>query len=182
MNDGACDPQGRFWAGSMALDERPGAGSLYRLDRGGEVTTVLSSLTIANGLGWSPDGATMYHADSGPGTITAYDFDAASGQLDRPRIIVRPRRGVPDGLTVDDEGLLWVALFGGACVVRYHPAGREVARIPLPVSQPTCCALVGTRLFITTASRDVAAAEPDAGRLFVAEVGVAGPPAVPYTG
>jgi sugar lactone lactonase YvrE len=183
MNDGACDPQGRFWVGSMALDERPGAGSLYRLDASGEATTVLSGLTIANGLGWSPDGATMYHADSGPGTITAYDFDADSGELERPRVIVvRPRRGVPDGLTVDDEGLLWVALFGGACVVRYDDVGREVARIALPVSQPTCCALVGTRLIITTASRDVAAAEPNAGRLFAAEVGVTGPPAVPYAG
>jgi sugar lactone lactonase YvrE len=182
MNDGACDPQGRFWAGSMALDERSGAGNLYRLDPGGEVTTVLGGLTIANGLGWSPDGATMYHADSGPGTITAYDFDADSGQIERPRVIARSRRGVPDGLTLDDEGLLWVALFGGACVVRYDPAGREVARIALPVSQPTCCALVGTRLFITTASRDVAAREPHAGRLFAADVGVTGPPCAPYVG
>jgi sugar lactone lactonase YvrE len=180
MNDGACDPRGRFWAGSMALDERPGAGSLYRLDPNGHVTTVLTGLTIANGLGWSPDGATMYHADSGPGTITAYDFDLDSGRLARPRVIVRSRDGVPDGLTVDDEGLLWVAHFGGARVVRYDPSGRAVGRIPLPVSQPTSCALVGTRLIITTAFRDVADAEPDAGRLFAADVGVTGPPAVPY--
>jgi sugar lactone lactonase YvrE len=180
MNDGACDPRGRFWAGSMALDERPGAGSLYRLDPNGHVTTVLTGLTIAYGLGWSPDGATMYHADSGPGIITAYDFDLDSGRLERPRVIVRTRDGVPDGLTVDDEGLLWVAHFGGASVVRYEPSGREVGRVPLPVSQPTSCALVGTRLIITTASRDVADAEPDAGRLFAADVGVTGPPAVPY--
>jgi sugar lactone lactonase YvrE len=180
MNDGACDPRGRFWAGSMALDERPGAGSLYRLDPDGDATTVLTGLTIANGLGWSPDGATMYHADSGPGTITAYDFDADSGRLERPRVIVRTRDGVPDGLTVDDEGLLWVAHFGGASVVRYEPSGREVGRVPLPVSQPTSCALVGTSLIITTASRDVADSEPDAGRLFAADVGVTGPPAVPY--
>jgi sugar lactone lactonase YvrE len=182
MNDGACDPRGRFWAGSMALDERHGAGSLYRLDPSGKVTTVLRGLTIANGLGWSPDGATMYHVDSGPGTVTAYDFDADSGELERPCVLVRARRGVPDGLTVDDEGLLWVAHFGGSCVVRYDPSGREVARIPLPVSQPTSCTLVGTRLIITTACRDVAHAEPDAGRLFAADVGVTGPPAVPYPG
>jgi sugar lactone lactonase YvrE len=182
MNDGACDRQGRFWAGSMALDERPGAGSLYRLDPDGEVTTVLSGLTIANGLGWSPDGGTMYHVDSGPGTITAHHFDSGSGRLENPRVIVRRRRGVPDGLTVDSEGLLWVALFGGACVVRYDQTGREVARIPLPVSQPTCCALVDTHLIITTASRGVAAGEPDAGKLFAAEVGVTGPPCVPYAG
>ena len=180
MNDGACDPRGRFWVGSMALDERPGAGSLYRLDPSGDATTVLTGLTIANGLGWSPDGTTMYHADSGPGTITAYDFDADSGRLERPRVIVRARDGVPDGLTVDDDGLLWVAHFGGARVVRYDPSGREVGRVALPVSQPTSCALVGTRLLITTASRDVADAEPDAGRLFAADVGVTGPPAAPY--
>jgi sugar lactone lactonase YvrE len=182
MNDAACDPQGRFWAGSMAFDETPGAGSLYRLDPGGGVTAVLRGLTIANGLGWSPDGATMYHADSGPGTITAYDFDPGSGEIERPRVIVRPEHGVPDGLAVDDDGLLWVALFGGAAVVRYDVDGRAVARIPLPVSQPTSCALVGTRLIITTAARDVAGAEPEAGRLFAADVGVSGPPAVPYPG
>jgi sugar lactone lactonase YvrE len=182
MNDGACDPQGRFWAGSMALDERPGAGSLYRLDGRGAVATVLRGLTIANGLGWSPDGATMYHADSGPGIVTAYDFDADAGEIERPRVIVRADNGVPDGLTVDDEGCLWVAHFGGAGVVRYDPSGRAVGRVPLPVSQPTCCALVGTRLIITTAARGVSDTEPDAGRLFAADVGVTGPPAVPYAG
>lgn len=185
MNDGACDPQGRFWAGSMAYDETPGAGSLYRLDpASGAVVTVLRGLTIANGIGWSPDGATMYHADTGPATITAYDFDPRTGDLERPRVVVRPAGdGAPDGLTVDDEGLVWVALFGGGTVVRCDPAtGREVARIALPVSQPTSCALVGTRLVITTAARDVADREPDAGRLFTAEVGVGGPPARRYAG
>jgi sugar lactone lactonase YvrE len=184
MNDGACDPQGRFWAGSMAFDGTPGAASLYRLDpSAGEVAVVLRGQTIANGLGWSPDGATMYHADTGPGTITAYDFDAATGEIERPRVVVRPEDAPPDGLTVDDEGLLWVALFGGSAVVRCDPAtGREVARVELPVSQPTSCTFVGTRLVITTAARDVAEREPEAGRLFVAEVGVAGPPARQYVG
>lgn len=181
MNDGACDPQGRFWAGSMAFDETPGAGSLYRLARG-EVTVVQRDLTIANGLGWSPDGATMYHADSGAGTVAAYDFDGARGEIERPRVVVRPEHGAPDGLTVDDEGMLWVAQFGGSAVVRYDPAGRELARVALPVSQATSCAFVGSRLFITTAARDVAGAEPDAGRVFAADVGVSGPPAVPYAG
>jgi sugar lactone lactonase YvrE len=182
MNDGACDPQGRFWAGSMALDETPGAGSLYRLDPDGDVTVVQRGLTIANGLGWSPDGTTMYHADSGAGTVTAYDFDGARGEIERPRVAVRPEHGAPDGLTVDEEGMLWVALFGGSAVVRYDPEGRELARVPLPVSQATSCAFVGTRLFITTAARDVAGAEPDAGRVFAADAGVSGPPAVPFAG
>jgi sugar lactone lactonase YvrE len=182
MNDAACDPQGRFWAGSMALDERPNVASLYRLGPGGELTVVLDGLSIANGLGWSPDGETMYHADSGTATITAYDFDPGTGEIERPRIIVRPPHGVPDGLCVDHEGLLWVALYGGAAVARYEPGGREVARIPLPVSRVTSCAFVGERLFITTASRHAADAEPDAGRLFAADVGVGGPPASQYIG
>lgn len=185
MNDGACDPQGRFWAGSMALDETPGAGSLYRLDPAtGEVAVVLRGQTIANGLGWSPDGATMYHADTGPATITAFDFDAATGDVERPRLAIPPPpEGGPDGLTVDDEGLLWVALFGAGAVVRYDPAtGHEVERVELPVSQPTSCTLVGTRLVITTAARDVADREPEAGRLFVTDVGVGGPPARRYAG
>src|SRR5919112_1707017 len=89
MNDGACDPQGRFWAGSMAYDERPGAGTLYRMDHDGTVTAVVRGVTISNGLGWSPDGGTMYYADSGAGTLDAFDFDGAGGDLERRRTLVR---------------------------------------------------------------------------------------------
>ena len=183
MNDGACDPQGRFWAGSMALDERPGAGSLHRLDPStGETTTILRGLTISNGLGWSPDGATMYHCDTGPNTITAFDFDPATGDIERPRVIIRPD-GAPDGLTVDDDGMIWAALFGGAAVVRFDPAtGNEVARVELAATQVTSCALIDRRLIITTAARDVADHEPDAGRIHVADVDVSGPPALAYAG
>jgi sugar lactone lactonase YvrE len=83
MNDGACDPQGRFWAGTMAYDESPGAGVLYRLELDGSCTTVLTGLTISNGIGWSPDGATMYLADSGTGLVEAFGFDGATGDLSR---------------------------------------------------------------------------------------------------
>jgi sugar lactone lactonase YvrE len=99
MNDGACDPQGRFWAGTMAYDEAPGAGVLYRLELDGSCTTVLTGLTISNGIGWSPDGATMYLADSGTGLVEAFDFDGATGDLSQRRTLVRIQQpgAVPTG-------------------------------------------------------------------------------------
>ena len=128
MNDGACDPQGRFWAGTVAYDESPGAGTLYRLELDGTCTTVLTGLTISNGIGWSPSGATMYLADSGTRQIDAFDFAAGSGDLSRRRTIVRiDEPGVaPDGLTVDDQGDIWVALWGGRALGRYGPDGSRL--------------------------------------------------------
>ncbi|HME03390.1 MAG TPA: SMP-30/gluconolactonase/LRE family protein, partial [Solirubrobacteraceae bacterium] len=103
MNDGACDPEGRFWAGTMAYDESPGAGALYRLELDGTCTTVLTGLTIANGIGWSPDGLTMYLNDSGTGRVEAFDFEISSGAISRRRMLVEGHEQgvVPDGLTVD---------------------------------------------------------------------------------
>ncbi len=130
MNDGACDPQGRFWAGTMAYDEAPGAGVLYRLELDGSCTTVITGLTISNGIGWSPDGTTMYLADSGTGRVDAFDFDGASGDVTGRRTIVAiDEPGVaPDGLTVDEEGAIWVALWGGGAVHRYGPDGALAHR------------------------------------------------------
>lgn len=182
MNDAACDPAGRFWAGSMAYDQRPGGGRLLRCDPDGTVAVVLPAASIANGLGWSPDAATMYHADSGAGVVTAYPFD--DGALGPGSVLVRPERGVPDGLVVDDEGALWVAVNGAGEVRRYAPDGAVLAVLPVPVAQPTSVAIGGaggTRLFVTTAWEhyDEARrrAEPDAGRVFAADdVGVTAPP------
>jgi sugar lactone lactonase YvrE len=192
MNDGACDPQGRFWAGTMALDESPEAGVLYRLELDGTCTTVLTGLTISNGIGWSPDGGTMYLSDSGTATIDAFDFDAASGDLSRRRTIVQVTEpGVAgDGLTVDDGGDLWVAMWGGGAVRRYDPEGSLRATVPLPVDRPTSCAFGGPRsatLFITTAREGLDASalarQPDAGRVFcVKGLGVTGPPCATYRG
>ena len=114
MNDGACDAQGRFWAGTMAYDESPGAGALYRLELDGSCTTVLTGLTIANGIGWSPDGSTMYLNDSGTGCLETFRFDSDSGAITDRRTLVRSDQPgvVPDGLTVDAEGGIWVALVG----------------------------------------------------------------------
>ena len=125
MNDGACDPQGRFWAGTMAYDESPGAGALYRLELDGSCTTVLTGLTIANGIGWSPDGSTMYLNDSGTGCLDTFRFDGATGAISNRRTLVRGDQPgvVPDGLTVDAEGGIWVAWWGGGAVNRYAPDG-----------------------------------------------------------
>jgi sugar lactone lactonase YvrE len=192
MNDGACDPQGRFWAGTMAYDEAPGAGCLYRLELDGSCTQVLAGLTISNGIGWSPDGATMYLADSGTADISAFDFDPATGDLSRRRTIVHVTiaNAVPDGLTVDHHGNLWVALWNGGALARYHPDGSLLDTVPLPVDRPTSCAFGGTdgaTLFITTAREgldDTALArQPDAGRLLrLDSPGVTGPPCAPYLG
>lgn len=190
MNDAACDPQGRFWAGSTGQDQRPGAGRLLRCDPDGTVRVVLPGRTVANGLGWSPDGRTLYHADSGPGVVTAYPTDPATGDLGPGRELVKPDRGVPDGLTVDDEGALWVAVHGAGEVRRYAPDGGTLAVVPLPVSQPTSVAIggaTGRRLFVTTAWEHLderrRAAEPDAGRVFaVDDVGVTAPPVRSFRG
>lgn len=190
MNDASCDPQGRLWAGSMAADHRAGGGRLLRCDPDGTVHEVLAARSIANGLGWSPDGRTLYHADSGPGVVTAYPFDSGRGDLGPGRELVRTDRGVPDGLVVDDEGALWVAVNGAGEVRRYAPDGTVLAVLALPASQPTSVAIGGAsgrRLFVTTAYENMGAAEraaqPDAGRVFAADdVGVGAPPLRAYRG
>ncbi len=181
MNDAACDPAGRFWAGSMSYDERAGAGSLYRVDLDGSTTAVLRGLTIANGPAWSPDGSVLYLDDSGRGVLLAYDV-ADDGDLSGERELVRFDTGAGDGLTVDDEGFLWVAVFGGGAIHRYDPAGRLVARVQVGPSQVSSCCLAGGRLYATTVSEGLSEPEAGAGRLFVADVGVSGPPVRPYRG
>ncbi len=181
MNDAACDPAGRFWAGSTTYDERPGAGALHRLDLDGEVRTALRGLTISNGPAWSPDGTTLYLDDSGRQVLLAYDVDA-DGRLSGERELVRFDEGAGDGLVVDDDGHLWVAVFGGSAVHRYDPAGRLVATVPLPASQVSSCCLAEGRLLATTVSEGLDEPEAAAGRLFVTDVGVDGPPVHPFRG
>jgi sugar lactone lactonase YvrE len=192
MNDGACDPQGRFWAGTMAYDESPGAGVLYRLELDGTCTTVLAGLTMSNGIGWSPDGTAMYLSDSGTGTIDVFDFDGSSGEIGQRRTIVRiTDPGVaPDGLTVDEQGSIWVALWGGGALRCFSPEGLPLATVPIPADRPTSCAFGGpdrATLFITTARHGLdgpaLARQPDAGRVFRLDgVGVTGPPCATYRG
>jgi len=182
MNDAACDAAGRFWAGSTAYDEREGGGALYRLELDGTVSTVRDDVSISNGPAWSPDGRTMYLDDSGRSVLLAYDVDPDTGDVRGERALVEFAEGAGDGLAVDDDGHLWVAVFGGSAVHRYDPAGRLVATVPLPASQVTSCCLAEGRLYATTAAKGMRDPEPDAGRLFVAEVGVGAPAVLPYRG
>ncbi|MGA8116934.1 MAG: SMP-30/gluconolactonase/LRE family protein [Actinocatenispora sp.] len=188
MNDGGCDPQGRFYCGSMAYDEAPGRGTLYRLDPAGDAEPVLDGATISNGLAWSPDGRTAYYVDTPTQRIDAFDFDAGTGTLHnrRPVAHIDEADGSPDGLTVDAEGHLWVALWCGAAVRRYSPDGALEAHLPLPVRHVTACAFGGPELdtlYITTSQIDVT--EPErayAGALFVCRPGVRGLPVLPFAG
>jgi sugar lactone lactonase YvrE len=182
MNDAACDLQGRLWAGSMAFDETEGAGSLYRVDLDGRVVRVLPGITIANGPGFSPDGRTLYLDDSGRSLTLAHDLDPGTGALSGGRELVRFETGAGDGLVVDDEGHLWVAVFGGSAVQRHDPAGRLVGRVDVPASQVTSCCLADGRLYVTTAREGLDHPEPEAGRIFVADVGVSAPPVRPFAG
>jgi sugar lactone lactonase YvrE len=192
MNDGACDAQGRFWAGTMAYDESAGAGVLYRLDCDGTCVAVLDGLTISNGIGWSPDGTVMYLADSGIRRLEAFDFDEVTGDISGRRTVVHVSEpGIaPDGLTVDELGDIWVAMWGGGEVRRYSPEGDLRGTVPLHVDRPTSCAFGGpdlATLFITTARHglddELLARQPDAGRVFrVDGVGVRGLPSSIYRG
>ena len=190
MNDGICDPQGRFWAGTMAYAETPGAGRLYRLELDGSCTLVLDGLTISNGMGWSPDGTTMYLADSGTGDVVAFDFDL-SRRHPGPAQNLRPcqrARCRPDGLTVDSDGDVWVAL-ERRCVARHHLKGRCAQTVPVPVDRPTSCLRRPRRatLFVTTSREGLdpaaLARQPHAGTRAVHRgLGVTGPPCTPYRG
>ncbi|MFH8575298.1 SMP-30/gluconolactonase/LRE family protein [Streptomyces zaomyceticus] len=186
MNDAAVDPAGRLLAGTMAYDETPGAGALYRLDATGLVT-LLDSVTISNGLGWSPDGTRLYYADSPTGRVDVFAYDPENGTLHDRRPFAVLDRGVPDGLTVDAEGRVWVAVWGGGEVLAFTPEGTLHARVEVAASHVTSCAFAGPDLdvlVITTATEglpeDRRRAEPDAGRLFVCRPGATGLPTVPY--
>jgi len=185
FNDGACDPAGRFWAGTAATDGRSGTGSLYRLDPGGSVTEVFGGVTESNGLGWSPDATVFYYTDSGEerSRVRAFSFDVDTGALTGERELIRfgPADGIADGLVVDAEGCLWIAMWDGACVRRYSARGELLGRYPVPVSRPTCPGFGGPgldELYLTTAWEGLAGArrdaEPLAGHLLRARPGVRG--------
>ena len=187
MNDGGCDPDGRFYCGSMAYDRRHGAGTLYRLDPDLSVHRILDGLTISNGLDWSPDGRLAYHVDTPTGRIDAFDYARDSGLTGRrPFAAIEEDDGHPDGLTVDAEGGIWVALNGGAAVRRYTPDGAVEAVIDLPTRGVTACTFGGDglrTLFVTTSRENLAPDEdPLAGSVFAAEPGVAGLPTRPFHG
>lgn len=178
FNDGKCDAAGRFWAGTMALDESPNQGALYMLSIDGRAQKKYSPATISNGLCWSADNQHMYYIDTPTRQVSVFDFDLATGEIKnlRPLIAIK-ERGNPDGMTIDSNGCLWVALWGGGAVACYDPKTSKLLRkIDLPASQVSSCAFGGPDLddlYITTAG-DGAEKEPLAGRLFRIKPGVKG--------
>ncbi|MDX3611257.1 SMP-30/gluconolactonase/LRE family protein [Streptomyces europaeiscabiei] len=187
MNEGGCDPDGRFYCGSMAYDKRTGAGSLYRLAPDGTVTVVLTGVTVSNGLEWSPDGAHAYYNDTPTQRIAVFDYDPGSGLRGQRTFVTIPAEaGRPDGLTVDAQGGVWVALNNGGAVRRYSPAGALDEVIELPARKVTACTFGGPHLdelFITTSRENLEPAEdPLAGSLFRARVDVAGLPVREFAG
>lgn len=184
FNDGKCDPEGRFWFGSMG--RQLSQGRLYRYDPDGSVQVMEEGVTIANGLGWSPDRSTFYFTDSQAQQIYAYDYHHESGQIENRRTVIDLRHEpfVPDGLTIDSEGCIWSAMWDGWCVIRFDPTGREMERIRLPVQRPTNCTFGGAdldQLYITSASMGLSEQEIDrgvqAGDLFWIQTSIKGSPA-----
>ena len=183
MNDGACDPAGRLWVGTMATDLSPSAGTLYRVDHDLDVTAVRRQVTVSNGLDWSPDGCRFYYTDSATRRIDVYDFDVSDGHIGNRRALVQldDRVATPDGLTVDADGTIWVAMWDGGCLRRYRPTGELIETVMLPVTRPTSATFGGSNLdllFITTARHGLNAdnlrTQPHAGAILVIETKTCG--------
>ena len=188
LNDAAVDPAGRLLVGSLATDHRTGAAELFRLEPDGTGTVLRTGMNLANGIGWSPDGTTVYVNDSVPGTVWAADYDVASGDIDRWRPLVSSLHGAPDGLCVDTEGRVWVAEWNASRVTCFSPAGDVVHLVHLPVPHVTAIGFVGPardRLLITSArdelEDDRRAQFPLSGRLFLADVDAMGLPTSRWT-
>jgi len=181
FNDGRCDRAGRFWAGTMSMVNRDPVGSLYRFDAGLECTKLRNAIIIPNSLAFSPDGRTMYFADTLRHTIWAYDYDAGSGAARHERVFAHTGAGWPDGSCVDADACLWNAEYGGSRLVRYTPAGKVDRSVALPVANPTCCCFGGEdlgTLYVTTATQGLApedlARQPLAGSVLALRPGVQG--------
>jgi len=193
FNDGKCDPAGRFWAGTMGFSGPSGAhGSLYRMDSDYSVHKILEDVTTSNGIVWSHDKTTMYYIDTPLGRVDAFDYDDASGDIcnRRTAITIPDGQGFPDGMTIDADGNLWVAHWGGHRISCWDPVRAElVETIRVPAPQVTACAFGGPnldQLYITTARNgldDATLAEyPHAGSLFVVTPGARGVPAFAFNG
>lgn len=185
FNDAKCDVTGRAWAGTMPYEPAPGRAAVYRL-RDGQAQAVVTGVGQANGIGWSPDTRTMYVVDTRAAHVDAFAFDAVAGSLGSRRTLVdlASGPGVPDGLCVDAEGCLWVAMWDGSEVRRYAPDGRPLGAIPMPVSRPTSCCFIDDVLVITSAALGLGpgdlAREPHAGAVFATRPGVSGPGATAW--
>lgn len=184
FNDGKCDPQGRFWVGSMHLQQISDAAGLYRLNRDLSVDQVLDQISISNGIVWSSDHSTMYYIDTPTGKVMAYDYDAATGHISNARVAVEiPENiGYPDGMAIDAEDKIWVAHWAGSAVYRYDPlSGGTLLKVEVPAKNVTSISFTGKDLMtaiITTASvgmdEEEAKKYPQAGSLFQVQIPVRG--------
>ena len=192
FNDGKCDAEGRFWVGTMSLDAAPGRGALYCVHADGTVETKLRALTISNGLAWHASTKTMYHVDTATRCVFAFDYEPGTTRIDGRRVAIEipEGQGLPDGIALDAEGMLWIALWGGSSVARWNPrTGRELERIMVPATQVSSCAFGGDRLdtlFITTARDGLDDAElarqPLAGSLFACTTSTVAAEIAPFGG
>lgn len=184
FNDGKCDPAGRFWAGTMHREGKPGEGALYRLDPDGSVQMMIGNVSISNGIVWSADKTKMYYIDTPTQKVMAWDYDNETGDIRNPvtAVEIPDEMGYPDGMTIDTEGNVWIALWGGAAVGCWNPETGELLRtIDVPARNVTSCAFgdedLGT-LYITTArqgtNEDDLKKFPHAGGLFRVRPGVKG--------
>ncbi|WP_280422268.1 SMP-30/gluconolactonase/LRE family protein [Nocardia carnea] len=185
MNDGVADPHGRFWAGAMPYDGTPGAGRLVRVGTGGSVQVVLDGITIPNGPAFSPDGTTMYLADSARGVILRYRVGEDGGIEGPAAVFATVDDASPDGMTVDADGYVWSALWGGHRLHRYSPDGELVDVVPVPAGQPTSIAFSSDathRVLVTTATHGLTEPGPLDGATLVASTTVTGLPTATFGG
>lgn len=187
FNEGACGPDGAFYAGTMAYDQSKGAATMFRLLPSHAVETVFDDVTISNGLAWSPDGTRAYYNDTPTGMIQVFDFDLDDGLTNRRSFVrIEDGAGHPDGLTVDAEGGVWTALFGGSAAHRYDTEGKLSEVVEVGPSQVTSVAFGGVnldQLYLTTSREGLDDdGEPEAGALFVCTPGVLGLPVLPFAG
>lgn len=184
MNDGKCDPSGRFWAGTMHMPQTAANGTVYKIESGGKVKAMIDSVTISNGIVWTKDAKTMYYIDTPTGYVRAYDYNNEYGLISNARIVIEvpDSLGYPDGMAIDSEDKLWIGLWNGNKVARYDPLnGQMISSIEVPAHNVTSCAFGGPALdtlYITTARVDMTDAELDSlplsGSLFKAVPGVVG--------
>lgn len=193
FNEGKCDPMGRFWAGTMSLSEEPEAGSLYTLEKGASVSKKIEGVTISNGMAWNKDHTLFYYIDTPTFEVVAYDYNKWNGNISNKKTIIKvpKEHGYPDGMTIDSEGMLWIAHWDGWQLTRWHPnTGEQLHKISLPAAKVTSCTFGGKNLddlYITTASKEMTEDElqkqPLAGSLFVVRnCGFTGLPAFEFEG
>jgi len=184
LNDGKCDPSGRFWVGSMHWEQKKGRAKLYTIQNDGSVAIKKDKVTISNGIVWTADKKTMYYIDTPTAQIKAYDYDDATGNITNERVAVEVsnKLGFPDGMAIDAEGMVWVGMWNGNAVIRFNPkTGKMLQKIEIPAHNITSCAFGGKNLetlYITTAKLDMTAEEikkyPLAGSVFKVIPGVKG--------